>query len=116
MMIDRNLKCAFAVALLLPVLTWATWQNMDALALFAGLLWGVVNLWLIAGIVENALGAKWQPAAWLLVVVKFPLLYGIGYLLLNVQAWNLWFLLAGPPLAFLIAVTHILWRFSARSA
>lgn len=115
-MIDRALKYAFAVTMLVLFSIWLIFGNMDALAGSAGIAWGAINLYLIAGIIEALLVSKRYLSAILMMVLKFPLLYGIGYMLLTVNTWNIWVLLAGPPFAFLLVAVNALWRFSMRSA
>ncbi len=114
--IDQKLKYSFAAVLLVPLIIWLISGPMDALALFSGIVWGGVNLYLIAVIVECLLVSKRYMTAALMLALKFPLLYGAGYLLLTVQGWNLWFLLAGPPLAFIVVLATVLWGYSVRSA
>lgn len=69
----------------------------DGLAIFLGALWGCANLLLIKKIVENYFLHKTSNhfLNGLMLLVKFPLLYGCGYLLFTSESLPPWFLLLG---------------------
>jgi hypothetical protein len=115
-MISQTLKYLLSILALVFCAVWIAFGAINACALLAGVIWGAVNLYLIARIMNAFLVSKSYGAAILMMILKFPLLYGAGYLLLNVHVWNMWFLLAGPPLAFLLVVIYILRNYSMRSA
>lgn len=69
-----------------------------------GTLWGVANLFTIGILSRTVLISKQYNYALLLSLVKFPLLYGAGYLLLTSSLWNPWYVVVGAPLIFIAAL------------
>ncbi|MFA6915842.1 MAG: hypothetical protein WC222_05550 [Parachlamydiales bacterium] len=77
-----------------------------SLVFFAGALWGSVNLFLIKCLVENLLSnlSKNYIKVSLLLVLKFPLLYGAGYFLLKSEEQAVIAFMAGLTLLLLTTV------------
>lgn len=69
--------------------------EVGALGLFVGALWGNVNLFLITFLVQNVLLTRKPLQMALLILLKFPLLYGVGFFLLSSDIWDPWLLLIG---------------------
>ena len=60
-----------------------------------GCLWGGVNLWMIRWALKSYLVEKNKLKTLCLLVLKFPLLYAIGYFLLKSDFFNLLSLISG---------------------
>ena len=58
-------------------------------ALF-GVIWGCCNLWVIQKLLHAFILTKRYGRAFLLIQVKFPLLYGLGYWVLRSGVVNPW--------------------------
>ncbi len=74
------------------------------LGLFLGTVWGCLNLFFITQLVTEALSLK-KPnkfKVWLILLVKFPLLYSAGYALLKIGYFRVESLLAGFTLIFAV--------------
>ncbi len=87
--------------LVLIPLTALAYGSRAALGLFSGLLWSVVNAWVIERLTQGLTGSQRQPLvkAVILWTVKVPLLYGVCALLI-VSPWS-------SPIAFLVGLS--LW-------
>lgn len=81
------------------------------LNVFSGALWGFTNLYFIRQLLSEVLIAKtinlFKIA--LLTLIKFPILYGLGFGLLYYQSEHLWALLAGFNAALLLCMQKRFW-------
>ena len=102
--IDRVIKVSKAVACLLGGLV-ALYDLLSGLALLAGGLWGAYNLYFIMQLMKSLVGAR-KRALWTLI--KFPLLYLAGYMLLKMLPAL--YLLAGFTICLLVLVLMALWQ------
>ena len=68
----------------------------------AGAAWSTVNFLLILALIRTAVLAKDKRRVWLLVFVKFPVLYFIGFLILKSGWFPILSLLVGCFLALII--------------
>ncbi|MEW5701445.1 MAG: hypothetical protein AB1792_04365 [Candidatus Zixiibacteriota bacterium] len=91
----------------------AVYYRVDfALGVLVGCLWGVANFAALAGVLTATIrpGGVDRRRALILATVKFPALYGVGYLILH----SGWFgpipLLAGFSLLFFVTLLKALGR------
>lgn len=101
--IQRIIKTTAVVATLAGLFVAVYYQFPYAVGLWLGALWGCLNFFFIAALVK-ALLTPAQPIRWGNVIVtlgiKFPLLYGLGYLLL---VWRY-----APAVSYLIGFTLLI--------
>jgi hypothetical protein len=83
-----------------------------ALSLVFGCLWGCANLFLIRILVTRTLGVRIKSKFWiiLIVFVKFPILYFLGYLLLKWTYLSPYGLLLGFTAIFIVTVLKVVSR------
>lgn len=67
----------------------------NTLALFSGMIWGIANFVSIAFVMRTILIVKNYILLFPILLIKFPLLYWLGYWLLTVEIWNPWFVAIG---------------------
>lgn len=82
-----------------PLVVCLFLSHEEVPGLFIGFLWGIGNLCLLERLAAQLLLTK-NPVSlsgWL--ILKFPLLYGIGYFIFWLEAWNPWLLAAGLALS-----------------
>lgn len=65
------------------------------LSFLVGSLWGIFNLVMIRWALKSFLIEKNKLKTFLLLLLKFPLLYGIGYLFLKSEYFDLLSLISG---------------------
>jgi len=111
--ITRSLRMSVLLAafafLFISVYVGPSW----GLGVLLGGLWSVANLYLIKFIVERLVTPNRDLSAGvvLLAVVKFPLLYGLGYLILS----RPWYQPLAPLIGFLIPFTVIVLKAAGRA-
>ena len=78
-----------------------------------GALWSIANLYLIKVLIEKVITLDKRPAGpvALLVLVKFPLLYGLGFLILSWGWYDVLAPLIGFSLPFAVVVLKAAGRF-----
>lgn len=104
-MVNRIILISLALAAACSLLLWTTTQSGgQSFAPFVGALWNAVNLFMIGMLAHALIVNKNYNDAIVISLVKFPLLYGAGYLLLTSSLWNPWLVAAGLPLIFLSAL------------
>ncbi|NLI14843.1 MAG: hypothetical protein GX409_01005 [candidate division Zixibacteria bacterium] len=83
-----------------------------ALSLVFGCLWGCANLFLIRILVTRTLGVRIKNKFWivLIIFVKFPLLYFLGYLLLKWKYLSVYGLILGFTAIFVVTVLKVISR------
>jgi hypothetical protein len=106
-MINQTLKYSLILVAIGTFLAWLITFQMNAFALLMGTLWGSANFYLISLLTQNILINKSYIAASWLMLLKFPLLYGIGYQILKLNI--------GDPLFILIGFTLVLVAMLVRS-
>lgn len=82
------------------------------LGFLLGALWGAGNLYLLKLLIERVLKVgdrDWMPVA-VLLAVKFPLLYFIGYLILSRD----WYVLWAPVMGFSLSLAVIVLKAGGR--
>ncbi|MDD5634408.1 MAG: hypothetical protein PHW46_03930 [Candidatus Omnitrophica bacterium] len=67
-----------------------------------GCIWSVVNFFLILSLLRAAMLKKNMATVWMLVLVKFPVLYLVGFLILRSGYFPVFSLLVGGFLALII--------------
>ena len=111
--INRIAKATVILALIqLPFVTvYLGWQI--ALGVFLGALWGAANLMLIKYIITGVLtpNPASKKRALILGAIKFPILYGLGYLLLISGMFAPVSLLTGFTILFVVAFLKALGRY-----
>jgi len=83
--IGRTLKTTGVVGLLTLIFGSFYYGFNPALSVFTGIVWGMVNLYFLSLLIRTTLkpeGAD-KAAALVIVLIKFPLLYFVGYLLMT---------------------------------
>lgn len=104
-MINRIIIISIMLATLCSLVLWlTTHKNGPSAAPFMGALWNAANLFMISILAHALIIDKKYNYALLISLVKFPLLYGAGYLLLTSSLWNPWHVAAGLPLIFVGAL------------
>ena len=110
--ITRIIKTTSVVALMVALFGSVYYDWQPSLGFLAGATWGLLNLYLIKSLVTEAITTG-KPRKWVAIgigVVKFPVLYFAGYLLLDLGYFSPVSLLAGFSLLFVVAVLKVLGR------
>jgi hypothetical protein len=102
-MIRQIIKYSLLLSLVLAAILWALKQELTFLGLVLGSMWGCLNLFLIQVLTKQLLIRKNIPMSGGLILIKFPLLYWIGYQLLTFTEINPWWVMAGLSLVFMVA-------------
>ncbi len=110
--IDRTLKTTGIVSLVVLVFGAAYFDIFDVLAVFSGMIWGIVNLYFLSLLVKSALRPEGpdKAATLTLILIKFPLLYLSGYFLIKVPEFDILLLLAGFTSLFAVMFLKVLGR------
>jgi len=83
-----------------------------ALGFLLGAAWGIGNLYLLRALVGKvvSLGGRDTWAIVVLVLIKFPLLYGVGFLVLSRPWYPVWAPVSGFSLSLLVIVLKAMGR------
>jgi hypothetical protein len=104
--IGRTLKTCGLLALLVLVFGSFYFGFRPTLSVFTGIIWGMVNLYFLALLIRSTMrpqGAD-KAAALILLLIKFPLLYLSGYLMMVSQYFEPLLLLIGFTMSLLVIV------------
>lgn len=104
--IGRTLKTNGVVALLVLLFGSFYYGFYPTLSVFTGIIWGMVNLYFLALLIRATLrpnGAD-KAAALVLILIKFPLLYFSGYLMMVSDFFDPLLLLIGFTASLLVIV------------
>jgi hypothetical protein len=104
--ISRTLKTTGLLALLALIFGSFYFGFNPALSFFTGAIWGMVNLFFLSLLVRSTLkpdGAD-KSAALIILLVKFPILYFSGYLMMTTSFFNPLLLVAGFTLNLMVMV------------
>jgi len=104
--IGRTLKSAGIVGLVILIFGSYYFGFNPGLSVFTGIIWGMVNLYFLSALVRLTLrpeGAE-KAAALVIVLIKFPLLYFVGYLIMTSNFFNPLLLVAGFTINLLVIV------------
>jgi len=101
-LIKRTYKTSLILGALVFFYTWGYYSFPSAVGIFSGTIWGCLNLFFISGLVTAFIkvGEKDYTKIWILLLVKFPVLYGLGFLALKLNYFD--------PLSFLIGFSIVL--------
>lgn len=93
--------------LTLSLLGLSAYQDFLVTLFFVlGALWGLINLYLIQQVLRELLLVKQKHffKILMLTLIKFPVLYGAGVLLLSIENGSAWALLLGFTLSLLLHI------------
>lgn len=101
--IDKSIKISGVLAVVCCLAATACWGILEGAGVIVGAAWGCVNLLLIKYLLLNsiAISSKSGVKILLLMGLKFPVLYLLGYALL-ISGLPLWALLFGSSLIFCV--------------
>jgi hypothetical protein len=114
--ITRIVKTTAVVALIVALyLTWYL-SGRVALGFLVGVTWGLINLHFIKGMITELItpNKPRKDVAFVLGLIKFPLLYVIGYFIVASDYFSVYALLAGFSLLFAVALLKVLGRIVLR--
>lgn len=101
--IYSSLKVSFWLTLILSLFFSYSLGSRFTLGLLSGSLWNIANMFLFIGltrVVVSACRSKWKIA--LLVIAKFGILYGIGYLMASSKKFSLYGIFLGFSILFAV--------------
>lgn len=107
-MIRQIIKCSILVSFLISLFVCVLKQDVRALSLILGTLWGCLNLYLIEVLIKEWLIKKNVFMTGSLIFIKFPLLYWLGYKVLIFTETNPWYAVFGFSLIFMVAFIRVL--------
>jgi len=103
-----------ALGLVAGVLVALLHSRAYGLGIVVGAMWGAANLWALAGLLraefQRRAGSGSRRAYFLWGTVKFPLLYGGGYLLLSRSGLPVSALLVGLGALFIAWIAEAAWH------
>ena len=115
MMINQSLKYALFLSAFGAFFAWYFLSSIQGFALLFGVIWTSLNIYFIGLMTQSLLITKNYSSLFPLFLIKFPLLYWIGYELLKVNQWDLWYLVLGLPFVFCVIAVNSITRFLVRS-
>lgn len=106
----RNIIILTAASLLLAAAFYYWWN--EALGICLGMLWGSINLYMIKQLMQCVLIAENRNLLKILayILIKFPLLYFLGYGLLSMPYFSPWSLLIGFSLILAVSTQNWFWN------
>jgi hypothetical protein len=110
--ISRIIKTTLILALLAFVFGSVYYDFSEALGCLVGAAWGVLNLYAIKSLITEVItpDRPRKSVALVLALIKFPLLYAVGYFLLSLNYFSPESLLVGFSLMFAVAFLKVLGR------
>ena len=110
--IGRVIKTSLVVSAFILIFGAVYYDWNYSLGISIGLLFNCANLWVIRGLIEQTItpSARRPLPILLISVVKFPVLYLIGYLILKADIVPVTSLLVGFTLLFAIVVLKVIGR------
>ena len=110
--IDRTLRTTGFLALIFLPFGFAYLEASKVLSVLSGLIWGMVNLYFLAVLIKVTVRPEGpdKRAALLLMFIKLPLIYLAGYFLLTNSYFNVYYLLIGFTVLFIVIVLKVLGR------
>ncbi len=108
--ISRIIRMTLILAVLIALFGSVYYNWQESLGILLGAVWGVLNLYFIKGVIVQVVTPKetQKSLAFILVVVKFPVLYVAGYFLLACGYFSPQSLLIGFSLIFAVAFLKVL--------
>lgn len=110
--IMRTLKTAGALSLLVLIFGTSYYGFYPSLSVFTGMIWGMVNLYFLSLLVRSTLkpdGVEMKTAL-VLLLIKFPLLYITGYLMVTSDFFKPILLLVGFTMVLVVMVLKAVGR------
>ena len=110
--ITRLIKTTAVIALIVALYLTVYVGGRTALGFLIGVVWSLVNLYFLRGLVKEVITPSdtRKDIAIILGLIKFPVLYVIGYFVIASDYFSLYALLAGFSLIFPIALLKVLGR------
>lgn len=119
-LINSVLRMVLALALICLIFVSCVYDFKEGLGIFLGGIWGGANLFFIKQLMESilTLSPKNYLKIYSLFLIKFPLIYGIGYVLIKFDYFSPWSLLIGFSLLFAALFLKGLaaWTFPSRES
>jgi len=111
-LVGRTLRTSAALSLLVLVFGTFYYGFEPTLSVFTGIIWGMVNLYFLSLLVRAAMRPEGpdKRAALVILFIKFPLLYGAGYMMVVSAFFNPILLLSGFTLVLLVIVLKSVGR------
>ena len=110
--LNRIWKTTLVVGVVVFAFTAVYFDTTFALGLLVGCLWGVANFIALTAVLTSFVkpGEVNRKRALLLAAIKFPVIYGIGYLILRAGWFEPTSLLVGFSLLFMVTLLKALGR------
>ena len=110
--IHRTIKTSLILALIILLFVSVYYNFKFALGVLVGCMWGCLNLYFLSSLIVETIKLEKinKRKVLLIVLVKFPLLYLLGYLLLRIKYFSALSLLAGFTLIFVVLALKALGR------
>ncbi len=104
--IHRSFKVSIVVALLFAPFLLVYFGPSIALGFMAGAVWNIVNIFLLYWVLTMTLSATPSNKMWGATagILKFPVLYGTGYLIIRYTNLSLYGIIAGFSLILIVFV------------
>ena len=112
-LIKRTYRTSFIVAILVFLYTWGYYSFPSAVGILTGTIWGCLNLFFITNLVTSFVkaGEKDYTKIWILLLVKFPILYGLGFLALIIGYFEPLTFLLGFSLVLAVIILKVLGKY-----
>lgn len=107
-MIRQIIKYSIIISLIITACLGILKKDILVLGMFFGSVWGCLNLYLIEVLAKAFLIKKNVVITSSLMIIKFPLLYWIGYKLLTLTEVNPWYVIGGLSLIFIVTFIRML--------
>lgn len=116
-LIKRTYRTTAILAVLVFLYTWVYYSFPAAVGILTGTLWGCLNLFFITSLVTSfvRVGERDYTKIWILLLVKFPVLYSLGFLALKINYFQPLSFLIGFSLVLAVIVLKILGRYFLES-
>jgi MFS superfamily sulfate permease-like transporter len=110
--IYRTIKTSLILALIILLFVSVYYNFKFALGILVGCMWGCLNLYFLSSLIVETIKLEKinRRKVLLIVLVKFPLLYFLGYILLRIKYFSALSLLAGFTLIFVVLALKALGR------
>ena len=101
-LIKRTYRITLILAILVFLYSWGYYSLSSAVGILTGTVWGCLNLFFITSLVTEFIKVDERDyiKIWIMLLVKFPMLYGLGFLALKINYLK--------PLTFLLGFTLVL--------
>src|SRR4030065_835240 len=112
-LIKRTYRTSLSVAILVFLYTWGYYSFPSAVGILTGTIWGCLKLFFITNLVTSFVkaGEKDYTKIWILLLVKFPILYGLGFLALIIGYFEPLTFLLGFSLVLAVIILKVLGKY-----